>query len=75
MAHPPRSRFVSPTVEEVRTYCEERGNGIDAAAFIDFYEARGWMLNKTKMKDWRAAVRTWERRERRKEADPYDDVV
>ena len=72
---PPRSRFSPPTVEQVRTYCEERGNGIDAAAFVDFYTARGWMLNKTKMKDWRAALRTWERRERTKEADPYEDVV
>ena len=73
---PLRSRFVPPTVEQVRAYCEERGNGIDSAAFIDFYEARGWMLNKTKMKDWRAAVRTWERREQKpKEADPYEDVV
>ena len=73
---PPRSRFVPPTVEQVRAYCIERGNGIDAAAFVDFYAARGWMLNKTKMKDWRAAVRTWERREQQpKEVDQYADVV
>ncbi len=73
---PPRPRFVPPSVDEVRTYCQERKNGINAAAFIDFYEARGWMLNKTKMKDWRAAVRTWERREQKpKEADQYADVI
>lgn len=72
---PPRSRFSPPTVEEVRTYCEERCNGIDAAAFVDFYAARGWMAGRNHMKDWKAAVRTWERRERTKEADPYEDVV
>ena len=72
---PPRSRFSPPTVEEVRTYCVERGSGIDAAAFVDFYTARGWMAGRNHMKDWKAAVRVWERRERTKEADPYEDVV
>ena len=72
---PPRSRFSPPTVEEVRTYCKERSNGIDAAAFVDFYAARGWMAGRNHMKDWKAAVRLWERRERTKEADPYEDVV
>ena len=71
----PHPRFSPPTVEEVRTYCEERGNGIDAAAFVDFYTARGWMAGRNHMKDWKAAVRVWERRERTKEADPYEDVV
>lgn len=56
-------RFSPPTVDEVREYCQERNNGIDAAAFVDFYAARGWMIGKTHMKDWKAAVRTWERRE------------
>lgn len=56
-------RFVPPTVEEVRSYCKERNNGINAERFIDFYEAKGWMLGKNKMKDWKAAVRTWEGRE------------
>lgn len=54
-------RFVPPTVEEVESYCSERGNGIDAQSFIDFYESKGWMIGKNKMKDWKAAVRTWER--------------
>lgn len=59
---PKRSkRFTPPEVEEVTAYCEERGNGIDAEAFIDYYSARNWMLGKTKMKDWKAAIRTWER--------------
>ena len=61
---PPRaSRFTPPAFDEVNAYCKERGNSIDAQRFIDHYEARGWMLGKNKMKDWRAAVRTWERKE------------
>lgn len=54
-------KFTPPTLEEVTAYCQERGNGIDPQAFIDYYEARNWMLGKVKMKDWKAAVRTWER--------------
>ena len=56
-------RFVKPTVDEVRAYCEERQNGIDPEYFVDYYEARGWIASKTPMKDWKAAVRTWERRD------------
>lgn len=59
---PSRSRFTPPTLEEVKDYCRERNNHIDAEKFIDYYQARGWELGKgRKMKDWRAAVRTWER--------------
>lgn len=54
-------KFIKPTLQEVTEYCEERRNGIDAEAFIDFYESKGWMVGKNKMKDWKAAVRTWER--------------
>ena len=61
---PPRSRFVPPTVEEVRAYCAERGNTIDAQIFVDFYDANGWMRGKNHIKDWRACVRTWEAREK-----------
>jgi hypothetical protein len=57
------SRFIPPTVDEVRAYCKERNNGIDPQAFYDFYEAKGWMVGKTKMKNWEAAVRTWEQRD------------
>lgn len=53
--------FVKPTVEEVRSYCEERNNNVDPDAFIDFYESKDWMIGKNKMKNWKAAVRTWER--------------
>ena len=54
-------RFIPPSVEEVEQYCLERNNSIDAQSFIDFYESKGWMIGKNKMKDWKAAVRTWER--------------
>lgn len=60
---PPFPRFVPPDVSEVGAYCSERKNGIDPAAFIDYYATRGWRLNGGQtMKDWKAAVRTWERR-------------
>lgn len=54
-------RFCKPTFEEVDSYCCQRNNGIDAQAFIDFYESKGWKVGNTPMKDWKAAVRTWER--------------
>ena len=57
-----RKVFVPPTVDEVREYCLARKNGIDPQEFVDYYAARGWMLGKAKMKDWKAAVRTWEKR-------------
>ena len=53
--------FKKPTVEEVRAYCEERNNGIDPQGWIDHYTANGWKVGKNPMKDWKAAVRTWER--------------
>lgn len=56
------SRFTPPSLEEVKNYCKERKNEINAQNFIDFYSAKGWMIGKNKMKDWRAAVRTWEAR-------------
>ena len=62
--HAARARFQPPDVEAVRAYCQERGNGIDAQSFCDYYAARGWMAGKSKMRDWRAAVRTWEGRSR-----------
>lgn len=59
-----RKRFTPPTVEEVRSYCQERNNGIDPDAFVDYYTARGWKYGQGKpVEDWKAAVRTWERRE------------
>ena len=53
--------FVAPTLEEVQAYCEERNNNVDAQRFIDYYTSNGWKVGKNSMKDWKAAVRTWER--------------
>lgn len=58
---PARSEFVKPSVEEVAAYCKARGNSVDPQTFVDFYKAKGWCIGKNKMKDWQAAVRTWER--------------
>ena len=56
-------RFSAPKVEEVRAYCNERKNNIDPEAFIDYYQSKGWTIGKNApMKDWKAAVRTWERK-------------
>ena len=55
------SRFTPPTVDEVAAYCSERNNNINAEDFVDHYEANGWMRGKTKIKDWKACVRTWEK--------------
>ena len=54
-------RFVKPTVEEVRAYCKERNNNVDAEKFISHYDSNGWMVGKSSMKDWKGAVRTWEK--------------
>ena len=56
--------FTPPSVEEVSAYCLERGNSVDPDSFVSFYESKGWMIGKNKMKDWKAAVRTWERSEK-----------
>lgn len=55
------TKFIPPTVEEVAAYCRERNNRVDASRFVDFYTTKGWMVGKNKMKDWKSAVRTWER--------------
>lgn len=54
-------RFIKPTVEEVRAYCQERNNSVDAERFVDYYEANGWKVGKSSMKDWKATVRNWEK--------------
>ena len=56
-----RKIFRKPSIEEVQAYCEERGNSVDPESFVDFYESKGWVVGKSPMKDWKAAVRTWER--------------
>lgn len=58
-----RTTFVAPSLQEVSDYISEKGYTVDARQFVDFYESKGWMVGSNKMKDWRAAVRTWTRRQ------------
>ena len=58
--------FTIPTISEVENYCIERKNNVEAESFINFYDSKGWMVGKNKMKDWRACIRTWEMREKKK---------
>ena len=81
-ASPRSKRFAPPTVDEVRAYCKERGNRVDPQKFVDHYTSNGWMVGKTKMKDWKAAVRTWEQREKpwgqpanTKSSNPFLDML
>lgn len=63
----PRKRFTPPTVEDVESYCRERGNAVDAQCFVDFYASKGWKVGNAGMKDWHAAVRSWERRDNKRD--------
>ena len=58
------SRFQKPTIEEIRQYCQEKGYNVDAEQFFNFYESKGWVVGKSPMKNWRAAVSTWNKREK-----------
>ena len=59
--------FVKPTSDDIKEYCDERANNVDANTFFDFYESKGWLVGKAKMKDWKASVRNWERNETKSE--------
>lgn len=73
------TRFVTPSLDEVKDYCRERGNSIDPETFIDFYSAKGWKVGNQPMKDWKACVRTWEKRDNRaspkEEKGKFDDIA
>jgi len=60
-SEPPTPRFKKPTLEEISAYCSERENHIDPQRFFDHYESNGWKVGKATMKDWKAAIRTWEK--------------
>lgn len=66
------SSFSRPSLEEVKKYCKERNNNVDPAYFIDFYESKGWKIGKNSMKDWKAAVRTWEKRNSHIKKESYE---
>tara|TARA_R110000850_G_scaffold189076_1_gene314738 strand:- start:427 stop:1092 length:666 start_codon:yes stop_codon:yes gene_type:complete len=57
---PTLKRFKKPSVEEIQSYCKERGNNVESEKFFNFYESNGWKVGKNGMKDWKASVRTWE---------------
>lgn len=69
-------RFVKPTVQDIKAYCIERGNNIDAETFYDYYESVGWKVGKKPMKDWKATVRYWEtnRKKQSKQID-FDEMA
>lgn len=69
-----RTRFSPPTVEDVSAYCKERKNRVDAQRFVDFYASKGWKVGQNPMKDWRAAVRTWEQRDNNPVQAPVKQV-
>ena len=54
------TRFTKPTIPQIMDYCIERGNSVDAVKFFDFYESKNWVIGKSPMKNWQAAIRTWE---------------
>lgn len=68
---PSRSQFVKPSLEQIKAYCNERGNYISAEAFFNHYESNGWKVGKTAMKDWKAAVRGWEIRHKAENPEFY----
>jgi len=67
---PTRTRFVPPSLEEVRAYCEERNKGVIAEKWYDHYSAVGWKVGRNPMKDWKAAVRKWEQNDYNSQAQP-----
>ena len=76
-------RFTPPTVEQVEEYCRERGNTVDPQRFVDYYQSNGWKVGKNPMKDWKAAVRTWEQNSKgnprpqtaEKSSNPFLDLL
>lgn len=61
------NREVPPSLDEVKAYCQDRNNRVDAERFISFYESKDWMVGKNRMKDWKAAIRTWEKRDQKEQ--------
>jgi hypothetical protein len=61
-----KKKFIKPSIPDIQNYCLQRSNNIDPEQFYNFYEAKGWLIGKSPMKSWQAAIRTWENREREK---------
>ena len=69
---PKPKRFKKPTIQEIKEYCKERNNNIDAEQFYHFYEAKNWKVGKNKMKSWKSAIITWEKRNKPKQTHSFD---
>jgi hypothetical protein len=69
------SRFAPPSIDEIKQYCIERNNGIDPESFYNFYESKGWMIGKNKMKSWKAAIHTWEKRNNKVQDEYRVDAI
>ena len=73
------AKFQKPSIDAIREYCVSRSNNVDAEQFFNFYESKGWVVGKSPMKDWKAAIRTWEKREKevpqRKRATHKESVL
>ena len=67
--------FVKPTIAEIKGYCLERDNNVDPERFFNYYESKGWLVGKSKMKDWKAAVRTWERSDNKKKPQSFEEML
>lgn len=70
---PPRQKFTPPTIQEVQEYCQEKGYTLEAERFVDYYTSIGWKVGKNPMKDWKAALRNWAKKEAPQPAPPEDD--
>jgi hypothetical protein len=68
-------RFKKPLLDEIREYCKERNNTVDCERFFDFYESKGWKVGNQPMKDWKAAVRNWEKSSKPKQKTLYEKCV
>jgi hypothetical protein len=70
-----KGRFIVPVLSDINNYCKQRKNNIDPLAFYDFYESKNWYIGKNKMKDWKAAIRTWERRDKKNPTSKIDSQL
>jgi hypothetical protein len=70
-----KAKFIIPTIPEISEYCLERTNNVDSEKFFNFYQSKGWLVGKTKMKDWKACVRTWEKNSNEKEKSSTGDLI
>lgn len=69
-----KKKFFPPSVDDVRSYCDERGNSVNPESFVAYYSSNGWKVGRNPMKDWKAAVRTWENKEKSRPPTSWGNV-